>query len=306
VPGNPEPAGAEITTFEGHGGVQIRALLAPAEGRVRGSVILCNGRSEFIEKYFEVIVALQQRGFVVFTMDWRGQGLSGRLTKNPQKGHMDSFDHAVADLAAGLKMAEAHLPRPHLLLAHSMGGAIALRALQKRRIEMDGAVFSSPMWEISGLKPYQRNFARFMTSLGFATSFAPGQPRRWKKEPFRRNPVTRDREHHARGQALILAEPALALAGVTLGWIAHASEMTEGFRQTGAVAHIRAPVVVVSAGDDTLVNNQAHDIIAKGLPNARRVVMDGSKHEILMEKPEIREAFWRTFDSLADVVAPNA
>src|SRR5262249_21650810 len=93
VPGNPDPEGAEVFWLEGRGGVRLRALFAPAAVKpARGSVILCNGRTEFIEKYFEVIRELQGRGFAVFTMDWRGQGLSGRLLKQPQKGHLDTFD----------------------------------------------------------------------------------------------------------------------------------------------------------------------------------------------------------------------
>ena len=305
VPGNPEPDGADQIGFEGFGGVPIRAMIAPAIGPARGSVILCNGRTEFIEKYFEVIRELQQRGFCVFTMDWRGQGLSGRLAKPRQKGHLDAFDHAVNDLAVGLNLAASRLPHPHILLAHSMGGAIALRALQKRRVEVEGAVFSSPMWAIAGLRPWQRKFAGFMAALGFGTSYAPGQPHRWRKEAFKRNPVTRDRERHSRSQALILAEPELALAGVTLGWIAHAADVIEGFTQPRALAHIRVPVLVISAGDDTIVDNSSHEVIAQGLPQARRVLIEESKHEIMMEKPEIREAFWGAFDDLAAKAAPQ-
>jgi lysophospholipase len=305
VAGNSEPEGAEAFWFEGRGGAKIRAMTAPARGQiVRGSVILCPGRTEFIEKYFEVIVELQQRGFAVFTLDWRGQGLSDRPLGNPMKGHIDTFDDAVNDLAQGLKQAAEKLPRPHLLLAHSMGGAISLRALQTRRLEVEGALFTSPMWRIASLKKGGRDFARFFTAIGAGAMLAPGQPGRWRKENFRGNPVTNDRERHARAQALVLQESRLALAGVTLGWLNAASEAMEGFGQAGALAHLRCPVVILSAGDDSLVDNESHDLIAKALPNARRVIMNGAKHEIMMEKDEIREGFWRAFDNLAEIVAP--
>ena len=48
--------------------------------RPAGTCVLLNGQTEFIEKYFEVIDELRGRGFAVATMDWRGQGGSGRMT----------------------------------------------------------------------------------------------------------------------------------------------------------------------------------------------------------------------------------
>jgi lysophospholipase len=306
VPGNPEPEGAEEIWFEGRGGVRLRALVAPALQRpARGSVILCNGRTEFIEKYFEVIRELQARGFAVFTKDWRGQGMSDRLLSNPMKGHLESLDDPVNDLAIALKQTADRLPRQHIILAHSMGGAIALRALQTRRVDVEGAMFSAPMWGIAGLKPSARNFARFMNAVGAGGMFGPGQPRKWRKEAFKRNPVTHDRERHARVQALVLADQRLALAGVTLGWVDAAAAAIEGFRQPGALAHLRIPVAIASAAEDSLVDNESHDIVAKLLPQARRVEVPGAKHEIMMEKDDMRAAFWRAFDDLADHVAPR-
>ena len=130
-------------------------------------MIVAPGRTEFIEKYFEVTRELQARGFAVFCIDWRGQGLSGREVENGLKGHFASFDDPVNDLSTALKLLDrSSLPRPHIGLAHSMGGAIMLRALQTRRIELDAAAFSAPMWGIQGLTPMAKKYVRFMTSLG--------------------------------------------------------------------------------------------------------------------------------------------
>ena len=60
VPGNEPPEGAEEHWLEGRGGVRLRVLTAPAAGaHSRGSVIVAPGRTEFIEKYFEVLHELQ-------------------------------------------------------------------------------------------------------------------------------------------------------------------------------------------------------------------------------------------------------
>lgn len=305
VPGNDIPEGAEEHWLEGRGGVKVRVLTAPAaSGSARGSVIIAPGRTEFIEKYFEVVREVQGRGFAAFCIDWRGQGLSGREVENALKGHFTSFDDPVNDLSTALRLLADRLPRPHLGLAHSMGAAIMLRALQTRRIELDAAAFSAPMWGIPNLSDMGKAYVRFMASIGAAGAFAPSVERKWKRETFRRNPVTHDKERHARCQGLIGEEPRLALAGPTIGWVAAAADATEAFAQTGALAHVRIPVLVATASEEQLVDNKSHAIVAAQLPNATHIVIEGARHEILMERDDLRAQFWAAFDRLAEQVAP--
>ena len=305
VPGNDIPDGAEEHWLEGRGGVKVRVMTAPpAHSPARGSVIVAPGRTEFIEKYFEVVRELQGRGFAVFCIDWRGQGLSGREVDNPQKGHLVTFDDPVNDLATALKLLGDKLPRPHIVLAHSMGGAIILRALQTRRLEVEEAAFSAPMWGIAGLTKLAKWWVRFMTSIGAGGQFAPSVDHKWKRENFKKNPVTHDRERHARCQGLIVEEPRLALAGPTHGWVAAAADVTEGFRQPGVFASIRIPILVATASREVLVDNAAHDAVIAQLPEAKHIVVEGAKHEILMEVDPLRAQFWTAFDELVNQVAP--
>lgn len=304
VPGNEVPAGAEEHWLEGRGGVKVRVMTAPpTRAPARGSVIVAPGRTEFIEKYFEVVRELQERGFAVFCIDWRGQGLSGREVENPLKGHFTSFDDPVNDLATALRLLSDRLPRPHIGLAHSMGSAILLRALQTRRIELDAAAFSAPMWGIANLSDMAKAYVRFMVSVGAGGMFAPSVERKWKRENFKRNPVTHDKERHARCQGLISEEPRLALAGPTIGWVAAAADATEAFQQPGALAHVKIPILVATASEEQLVDNKSHAVVVEQLPNATHIVIEGAKHEILMERDELREQFWQAFDQLTSKVA---
>jgi lysophospholipase len=306
VPGNEVPEGAEEHWLEGRGGVKLRVLTAPAAASpARGSVIVAPGRTEFIEKYFEVLRELQSRGFAVFCVDWRGQGLSGREVENGVKGHLVSFDDPVNDLATALKLCADRLPRPHIGLAHSMGGAIILRALQTRRIDLDAAAFSAPMWGIPGLKPMAKRLARFVTSVGAGGLFAPGVQTRWKREAFKRNPVTNDEPRHTRCQDLVTEEPRLALAGPTLGWVAAAADTIEAFHQPNALSHIRIPILVATAGEEMLIDNASHAFVVEQLPNAVHITLPTAKHEILMEKDEVREKFWQAFDALSQQATPQ-
>ncbi len=305
VPGNDIPEGAEEHWLEGRGGVRVRVMTAPATRTpVRGSVIVAPGRTEFIEKYFEVIRELQGRGFAVFCIDWRGQGLSGREVENPQKGHLQSFDDPVNDLSTALRLLAPKLPRPHIGLGHSMGGAILLRALQTRRIELEAAAFTAPMWGIASLGDLAKSYSRFMASIGAGDQFAPSVDTRWKRENFKRNPVTNDKERHARAQGLIQEQPRLALAGPTLSWVAAAADTIDAFMQPGAFAHVRIPILVATAGNELLVDNKSQQSVIELLPNVTHITIAAAKHEILMERDEFRSEFWSAFDALADGVAP--
>ena len=118
----------------------------------RGTVLICTGRSEFIEKYFDVVEELLGRGFAVVIFDWRGQGLSDRSLRNRQKGHVVHFRDYGRDLESVVaQILEPFSPKPWFCLAHSMGGAIALTYAADHPKLFDRLVLSAPMIEIARL-----------------------------------------------------------------------------------------------------------------------------------------------------------
>ena len=99
------------------------------EGAAKGTICLVQGRTEFIEKYFETIADFQKRGFAVATFDWRGQGGSDRLIGNRTLGYVRSFDDYWVDLKtfhANVLLPDC--PQPFYLVGHSMGGLVSLLA----------------------------------------------------------------------------------------------------------------------------------------------------------------------------------
>src|SRR3974377_1011187 len=97
---NPVPSGAVAGTFVARDGLEIRyARWDTTAARRRGTICLFQGRTEFIERYFETITDLRRLCFALATMDWRGQGGSSRLLKNPAKGHAESFAQHDGDIA---------------------------------------------------------------------------------------------------------------------------------------------------------------------------------------------------------------
>jgi len=84
-PANPAPEGGVVARVRAADGLPIRVARWHPEGRARGTIVVVQGRAEYIEKYFETIGELLQRGFCVVSFDWRGQGLSGREIAIPAR-----------------------------------------------------------------------------------------------------------------------------------------------------------------------------------------------------------------------------
>ena len=275
-------------------------------GEARGCVLLVHGRTEFLEKYDEVVGELCGRGFDVWSMDWRGQGLSQRLLGNPHKGHIDRFETYIDDLAWFMQsvIAPARDARgPTVLLAHSMGGHIALRGLLEGRIAADRAVLSAPMIDLplsrSG-RAFTRSLARVAVRLGNSGRYAPRMhDYRPDRERFAGNALTADKARFARSHAALAANPALALGGVTYGWLDAALRSIDRLQTeaAAAAANSTTPILLCSALEDRIVSVTAQAGICHRLAGCTYLPIAGARHEILMEIDDVRAAFWAAFDA---------
>src|SRR4029079_3583039 len=100
IPANPVPDHVVSGAIKTPHGVNLRfARWDPPPGR-KGTVVVLQGRAEFIEKYFETVRDLRARGFAVATFDWRGQGLSDRRLSDRHKGYVRNFANYITDLEA--------------------------------------------------------------------------------------------------------------------------------------------------------------------------------------------------------------
>src|SRR5205085_12700659 len=143
---NPIPTGAVASAVTAADGIVLRAAHFPAIAAARGTVCLFQGRTETIEKYFEVVGDLRARGFAVATLDWRGQGGSERRVRRPGRGHVDSFAEYDRDLDAFMEqVALPDCPGPYFALAHSTGALVALRAAHQNRVRFQRMVLVSPL-----------------------------------------------------------------------------------------------------------------------------------------------------------------
>lgn len=137
-------------------GVRLHLRHWPAHGSpqaARGTVQLVHGLGEHIGRYEALAEALNAAGWHVAGHDHRGHGRS----EGP-RGVLPQSLQLLLDLATVMDHVRAQLPvaarggRRHVLLGHSMGGAVAARFVAEGLLphparwqrEVDGLVLSSP------------------------------------------------------------------------------------------------------------------------------------------------------------------
>ena len=309
IPEAPAPEGSSAEWFEGAGGVMLRAALFPSQGEARGSVVLSPGRTEPIEKYFEVVRDLTRRGFVVLAHDWRGQGFSQRLLPDRLRGHADGFEGYLGDHRALLDAFGSRLPQPWIALGHSMGGCLELLVLAKGENRFSGAFLSAPMLAIAtGPWPawLARRIVRLTGWLGKRTDYAlPTYDPAGDRFLFDR--LTHDRARYERYKAQLRACPDLAIGALTWGWLDFALGAGAAIAARGALEGIGIPVAIIGAGKDHLVLNAADIAAARRLPRGSYLEIEGAYHEVLMEADPVRDQVWTAFDQLAaEVISPRA
>lgn len=308
---NPVPSGAIAGFIKTFDGVRLRyarwqATIAPE----RGTVCICQGRTEFIEKYFEVIADLRRRGFAVATFDWRGQGGSERLLDNPAKGHIRTFRDFDRDLEAFMTQAvQPSCKPPYIALGHSMGGHILLRHATLQTPSFERMVLSAPMIDISpqrlgGSHLKARLYAEVYCLLGLGrlyTRGGAGLP--LDLGDFEGNELTNDRERFQRTSQIVQENPQLGLGAPTVSWLRAALRSISQLTAPDYPARVRVPTLLFAAGNDTIASTPAIEDFTQRLKLGKHDLIPEAKHEILMETDAVRRRFWAGFDAYLGVEA---
>jgi lysophospholipase len=301
IPANPAPDDFVCGALKTPDGVSLRfARWAPPAGR-KGTVCLFQGRSDFIEKYFETVRDLRARGFAVATLDWRGQGLSDRALRNRRKGYVRSFEQYQIDLETFInEVVLPDCPPPIFALAQSMGSTILLRAAYEGCRWFDRIVLLAPMLALPGMRRLAstRMLVRSMRLMGLGASYVPGgDSSAMMTRPFVGNLLTSDPVRYARNAAVLEAEPALALGWPTVAWTDSAFRTMGDMGEPEFPARIRQPILIIAAGNDGIVSTPAIDDFAVRLRAGSHLVVPGARHELLMEQDRFRLQTLAAFDA---------
>lgn len=334
-PENPIPNGATAGVIKTPDGTELRyAHWGSVGGLRRGTVTLLQGRAECIEKYFEVIQDLRERGFAVIAFDWRGQGGSQRLLMNRFRGHISNFAQYREDLITILKgVSLTEYPGPHFALAHSTGAAVLLSCSERLRTMIDRAVLASPLIglrefgarnpngmllkfiklasfgsypkpETTLYAPGPRNLrervgfplSTILTRIGFGWAFVPGGHQAIIL-PFEGNAQSSDLVRFERFTKILEKAPYLGLASATNSWLRAAARCMLDLRKRDAGPKVKLPCLIVAAGEDHIVSTRATEEFASRCRATGYIEVAGAQHELMMEADVYRDQFWAAFDA---------
>lgn len=286
----------EQCDFHSFDGLNLRYYHASqGEGKEpKGCIIMLHGYCGFWGKFHEVAHFFWQAGFDVFFLEQRGHGYSGRQIDDKDMVHVIDYADYIADVKTFLD--KIVMPSAGKILkiiyAHSMGGAIAALFLEEHPEYFDAAVLSSPMFSIkTGSTPsiavkllcakirllHQENLPfpgekRFDGIPSFETSSARSE----KRYNYIFNQRLKDEHYHT--------------YMMSNGWGAASFKATA--RLLRRASKVKTPVLLLTAGNDALVNMSGHEKFAKRASNVQHINYEYSKHEIYNDVDEVREKYF--------------
>jgi alpha-beta hydrolase superfamily lysophospholipase len=246
----------------------------------RGEVLITHGFGEHCGRYDAIIEHLSKHNYSATAYDHRGHGLSDGLP-----GHVESFDEYDQDLK---KMVESVRERSQgkrfFLIAHSMGGLIALRYLARVADRVDAAVISAPLIQVVVPVPAHK--------LMIARVGARMAPRLRLDNEI--NPAVLSRDPEV-GRAYA-ADP-LVNRKVSTKWFAEATRAMEEAARWGP--KIKTPILVMHGTSDRLASVNATKTLFESIGSSDKelVIYPGFYHELFNE-PEKQEVYDRITDWL--------
>ncbi|WP_108659836.1 alpha/beta fold hydrolase [Acuticoccus kandeliae] len=286
-----------------HAKANLRVAYWPETVKGRGTIILVQGRGEFIEVYRETIDDLRGRGFAVIAFDFRGQGGSERRSK--AGGHVARFSQYRDDIVAVVRHAGAvGLPKPFTILAHSMGGLATMLAAPHLASEVDRIVLAAPMLEVVRL-PASPGLISAASTIGTLIGFG-RMPvsKNGGTTPFAHNRLTSDAARYARLVKVADENPELMVGAPTVGWLRAALGAMQRFERTKGDP-LPIPTLFVASGHDTVVSTPAIDRFARATPGGGLVMLPGARHQALLERDELRNLFFAAFDAFVTRAEPR-
>ncbi len=265
--------------LEGAAGVPIKhaSFVVPRE---RAAIVIFQGRGESYLKYAEVTWDLTRHGYSVYLFDHRGQGSSGRLLPDRQKGYVDAFASYVSD--AKRVVADVVLASPHAKvvgIGHSMGGAILTSYAMTHPDDFAGIVLSAPMHKIdfpawTGGEWGALEIARRLTPDAYAPSQGP-------YDHDRENLCTTSEARWKAFNQLHLDHPEIALGGPTNKWLVESILATRDLRERAGM--LETPTLLLQPSDDEVVDSEGQDKVCRAAKRCRTLRFEGAKHELFIE-----------------------
>ena len=249
-------------TLAGADGFRLASRAWLPDAAPSASVQIVHGWGEHVGRYERLAEALVAEGFAVHGFDQRGHGAS-----QGARARTRSLAPFLDDLVAAAAQVRAwHDDVPWALLGHSVGGLLALQAVQQGRLEPDALVLSSPY-----LRPRHTPHPLLLRSLLLLARLAPWLPAsRLDPAAMSRDPVEVEAYR---------SDPANLHGPVSLGTAA-------ALIRTGAAARaddaprLTLPTLVLHGSADSVADPEAAIALAHRNPGVTLHIEPEGHHEL--------------------------
>lgn len=283
-----------IEEIKAEGEISLYCVTYGADDPV-GTVFILHGFTENAFKYSELIFSLLQNHFSVVAYDQRGHGRSGRVNgiSDPSVTHVDSFDEYVTDLKAVCDHFFPFIPKPALLFAHSMGGAVASLFLEQYGGVFSGTVLCAPM-----IAPHTGVPIVIASAVcNIACAFGKGMKypffmKPWSgPEDFSTSSAT-DQKRFSWYDQVKTSTKAFRNSIPTYRWIKESLAVTKKILKDGKPEKIACPLLLFTAENDHSVLPAPQQAFIERVPEGKRILVHGARHEIYRSVNEVLFPWW--------------
>lgn len=280
----------QTSTFIGSKNIPIHYATYTTNAQTDRCLVILPGRTEPLEKYAEVVYDLDHgtlaHEFKYFLMDHRGQGSSGRMLADPEKGHVDSFNNYVLDLKKFMDTVVKDENCSEVnLIAHSLGAGIATKFLETYPDYFKRAALSSPMLKIQ-TAPYKYELARAIVLASMAAGrgklYGVGQKGFDPTRNFETNTFTSSEARYDMAMDMFDMYPQAKLGGVTNQWLNEVMHSTFSIRLN--YKKIKIPLRVFHAGLESYSEPSEMIRLCDEASSCSRTFLPTAKHEVLMDR----------------------
>jgi lysophospholipase len=114
---------------------------------------------------------------------------------------------------------------------------------------------------------------------------------------FEGNILTSDPDRFATMMALVQTEPALGVGAPTVGWMHAAFRAMAPLNDLEFCRHLTTPMLMVVPGADRVISVAAMERLAGRLKSCALIRIPHARHEVMMERDDLRNQFWAAFDA---------
>ena len=258
--------------------------------------LILPGFTEFSEKYAHVAQKMVAMGHDCLIIDWPGQGRSGHYGSTDMMVHCTSFADHVRALQEVINATRWHRGPLHII-AHSMGGHLALLAASRLASRLGTMVLSAPMilprprpvWGIRllgcllGMAGRNHHYPPFTKVPSLAAV----------RSDFEGNVLTTDRAGYDWQTRWFDEIPELRRYGASVGWVREAYRSAARYvMNPDYLRQLQTPMLILSAGREQVVSPSKIAYAAGYLPQSDLVTIKQGKHELFNETPEIDAIVW--------------